>query len=59
MSRILVTPRSVTAAGGHPALSKLKDAGYEIIFSPPGKLPTQDDLLRLLPGCIGYLAGVE
>ena len=58
MKRILVTPRSLTA-GGHPSLSKLKEAGYELVFPAAGKQPTEDDLLRLLPGCVGYLAGVE
>jgi D-3-phosphoglycerate dehydrogenase / 2-oxoglutarate reductase len=58
MPKILVTPRSVTASG-HPALDKLKKAGYEVIFSTPGKQPSEDELLRLLPDCVGYLAGVE
>ncbi|MCX6929365.1 MAG: phosphoglycerate dehydrogenase [Verrucomicrobia bacterium] len=58
MEKILVTPRSVTV-GGHPSLAKLKDAGYEVVFPTPGKQPTESDLLRLLPGCVGYLAGVE
>ena len=46
-------------AGGHPSLEKLKDAGYEVVFPTPGKQPTENELLRLLPGCVGYLAGVE
>ncbi len=58
MSKILITPRSLTL-GGHPALNMLKDAGYEIIFSTPGKQPSEDELIRLLQGCVGYLAGVE
>ena len=58
MEKVLVTPRSVTA-GGHPSLAKLKDAGYEVVFPTPGKQPAESDLLRLLPGCVGYLAGVE
>jgi D-3-phosphoglycerate dehydrogenase / 2-oxoglutarate reductase len=58
MDKILVTPRSVTACG-HPSLAKLRDAGYEVVFPTPGKQPTESDLLRLLPGCVGYLAGVE
>ncbi len=58
MKKILVTPRSVTRSG-HPSLEKLRQAGYEVIFSSPGKLPTEDELLALLPGCTGYLAGVE
>jgi D-3-phosphoglycerate dehydrogenase / 2-oxoglutarate reductase len=56
--KILVTPRSVTR-DGHPSLDDLRRAGYEVVLGPPGKLPTEEDLLRLLPGCVGYLAGVE
>jgi D-3-phosphoglycerate dehydrogenase len=56
--RILVTPRSLTKSG-HPALQRLQAAGYEIVFSTPGRQPDEEELLRLLPGCVGYLAGVE
>ncbi len=56
--KILVTPRSVTK-NGHPALEALTAAGYEIVFSTPGCFPTEEELLELLPGCVGYLAGVE
>ena len=55
---ILVTPRSVTRSG-HPALDALRSAGFAVKFCEPGQTPTEADLLRLLPGCIGYLAGVE
>ena len=58
MSKVLITPRSLTR-DGHPSLDLLKNAGYEVIFSTPGKQPTEDELMKLLPGCIGYLAGVE
>lgn len=58
MPRILVTPRSVTA-GGHPALEWLVRAGFEIVMPPAGKMPTTSDLKQLLPGCVGWLAGVE
>jgi phosphoglycerate dehydrogenase-like enzyme len=58
VSRILVTPRSLTRDGS-PALRRLEDAGYELVFSAPGRLPREDELLTLLPGCVGYLAGVE
>ncbi len=56
--KILITPRSVTR-DGHPALKHLQDAGYELIFSSPGRQPTEDELQRLLPECVGYLCGVE
>lgn len=58
MSKILITPRSLTKER-HPALNLLKQAGYELIMGPPGKQPSEEELLKLLPGCIGYLAGVE
>jgi D-3-phosphoglycerate dehydrogenase len=56
--RILVTPRSVTKAG-HPSLKRLEAAGFEVIFCSPGKQPAEAELFGLLPGCVGYLAGVE
>jgi D-3-phosphoglycerate dehydrogenase len=58
MNKILVTPRSLTA-GGHPALERLAAAGYEVVLGPAGKMPTAADLVPLLPGCVGWLAGVE
>ena len=69
-AKVLVTPRSVTRGevgpatlspprGGHPALQKLRDAGYEVVFCTPGAQPDEDELMSLLPGCVGYLAGVE
>lgn len=58
MGRILVTPRSVTKQG-HPSLARLAQAGHEVIMSAAGVQPKEDDLVGLLPGCIGYLAGVE
>ena len=56
--RILVTPRSATKSG-HPSLAALAEGGFEVVFSRPGVLPTEEDLLQCLPGCVGYLAGVE
>jgi D-3-phosphoglycerate dehydrogenase len=56
--RVLVTPRSFTRAG-HPALDRLVAEGYELVMASPGCQPTQDELLGLLPGCVGYIAGVE
>ena len=56
--RILVTPRSLTRSG-HPALARLAEAGYQVVYCTPGQQPEEEELLRLLPGCAGYLAGVE
>ncbi len=58
MKKILVTPRSVTK-NGHPSLDTLTQAGYEVVFSTAGQFPTEEELVTLLPGCVGYLAGVE
>ena len=59
MKKILITPRSITKAGGHHSLNKLRSEGYEIIFSNAGIQPTEEELIKLLPDCVGYLAGVE
>lgn len=56
--KILVTPRSVTRSG-HPSLEKLRAAGQEVVFCKAGAQPTEDELRALLPGCVGYVAGVE
>jgi len=58
VSRILVTPRSLTR-NPSPALQDLVDDGYELVFSRPGETPDEAALLQLLPGCVGWLAGVE
>ena len=58
MDRILVTPRSLTTSPP-PVLNRLRDAGYEVVTATPGQLPDEDELLRLVPGCVGWLAGIE
>jgi D-3-phosphoglycerate dehydrogenase len=58
MSRILITPRSITQKPG-PELAPLEKAGYELVLASPGKTPTEIELLELVPGCVGWLAGVE
>src|SRR6202521_654886 len=58
MPRILITRRSMTQKRG-PELKALEDAGYELIFATPGKTPLETELLALIPGCVGWLAGVE
>jgi len=58
MNKVLITPRSLTR-DGHPSLDLLGEAGYEIVYATPGKQPSEDELIQKLPGCIGYLAGVE
>ncbi len=56
--KIAITPRSLSGAG-HPALSELTDKGYELVYPRPGATPSEEDLLASIPGCVGWLAGVE
>ncbi|MGJ4859262.1 phosphoglycerate dehydrogenase [Labrys sp. La1] len=58
MERILVTPRSLTSTA-HPLVERLRTEGHEIVMPAPGKLPDEEDLLALVPGVTGWLAGVE
>jgi len=61
VGRILITPRSLTEAGiGSCAeLQPLRAAGFELISAAPGRSPSQQELVELVPGCVGWLAGVE
>ena len=58
MEKILVTPRSLSK-NGHPALARLRDAGYDVVFATPGEQPGPEELTDRLPGCVAYLAGLE
>ncbi|MFQ6161757.1 phosphoglycerate dehydrogenase [Sinorhizobium meliloti] len=58
MKRILVTPRSLSLAPP-PELEPLRQAGFELVFSTPGGMPDEAELIDLVPGCVGWLAGVE
>ncbi|MDR0362188.1 MAG: phosphoglycerate dehydrogenase [Planctomycetota bacterium] len=58
MTKILITPRSLKTPD-HPALAPLREAGYEIVIPAPGVTPDPETLKKVLPGCAGWLAGVE
>lgn len=55
--RILITPRSLS--GGHDALAPLVRAGFDLVMPAPGATPTETQLAAAVPGCVGWLAGVE
>jgi D-3-phosphoglycerate dehydrogenase len=59
--RVLVTPRSLTQDGLHAVaeLEPLRLAGFDLVAGPAGRLPSESELLELVPGCAGWLAGVE
>jgi D-3-phosphoglycerate dehydrogenase len=56
--RVLITPRSLTEKRA-PVLGLLEASGFELIFASPGRVPTEEQLLDLLPDCVGWIAGVE
>lgn len=58
MTKILVTPRSLKSPD-HPALEPLRRAGFDIVIPSPGAMPDAGALVKALPGCSGWLAGVE
>ncbi len=60
-ARVLVTPRSLTRGDPDavPELLPLRRAGLELVPGPAGRVPTEGELLELVPGCAGWLAGVE
>jgi phosphoglycerate dehydrogenase-like enzyme len=57
MNAILITPRSLSR--GHPALDALIARGYRLVMPAPGAIPDEATLMAALPGCVGWLAGVE
>ncbi|MBY2912340.1 phosphoglycerate dehydrogenase [Rhizobium leguminosarum] len=56
--RILVTPRSLTQEP-HPHVERMRERGFEIVYSTAGAMPSEQELIDLVPGCVGWLAGVE
>lgn len=56
--KVLVTPRSLTETP-HPAVEAMRRHGIDIVYSTPGRQPDEQELLRLVPGVAGWLAGVE
>lgn len=60
-TRVLITPRSLTEGGLDAVreLDPLRHRGFELVSVQPGRLPTEDELLDVVPGCVAWLAGVE
>ena len=57
MSAILVTPRALSR--GHPLLGALTDRGHRLVMPASGATPDEAALIAALPGCVGWIAGVE
>ena len=58
MRRILVTPRSLTVSP-HVAVERVRKLGCDVVYCTPGKTPDEAELISLVPGVVGWLAGVE
>jgi D-3-phosphoglycerate dehydrogenase len=61
--KILVSPTSFKPDSAGPAPELLRDfvarAGGEIIFNPHSRPLTDDELIPLLTGCAGFIAGLD
>jgi D-3-phosphoglycerate dehydrogenase len=61
--KILVSPTSFKPDSTGPAAELLRDfiarAGGEIIFNPQGRPLSEDELIPLLRGCSGFIAGLD
>jgi D-3-phosphoglycerate dehydrogenase len=55
--KVLVTPTSFRP--GDPALAELGPPGGTVVFNPHGRPLGEDELIPLLEGCEGYIAGLD
>ncbi|MDR2572515.1 MAG: phosphoglycerate dehydrogenase [Oscillospiraceae bacterium] len=57
--KILVTPTSLGPASQLAPMIKLLEFADEIVYNPHSRPLTEDELIPLLEGCDGYLAGLD
>lgn len=57
--KVLVTATSFKPDRPTPALEKLQQFADEIIYNPYGRPLTEEELIPLLQGCDGYIAGLD
>lgn len=57
--KILVTATSFKPDNPTPALRQLEAFADEVVYNPFGRPLTQDELIPLLQGCDGYIAGLD
>ncbi|MBI3693962.1 MAG: phosphoglycerate dehydrogenase [Acidobacteria bacterium] len=56
--KILIGPSSFAAADKAP-LERLRQSGLAVVSNPYGRKLSKEDLLDLLPGAVGLIAGLE
>jgi len=57
--KILVTPTSFKLSKGGPALELLLSFSKDLVFNPQEKPLSEDELIPLLAGCEGCIAGLD
>lgn len=57
--KVLVTPTSLQPGKNEAALAPLREFADELVFNSTGKPLSEDDLIPLLQGCEGYVAGLD
>jgi len=57
-NKVLIGPSTFAALDSSPA-EKLIDAGFEVVNNPFGRKFTVNELINLLPGVTGLIAGLE
>jgi len=57
--KILVTPASFKPSMTHPALDQLRAFAGDLVFNPHNRPLSDDELIPLLEGCDGCIAGLD
>jgi len=57
--KILVTPVPLGETSKSPSLQRLRDFASEIVFNPEARPLTESELIPLLSGCDGCIAGLD
>ena len=57
--KILITPTSIKPDSNSPAIATLRTFAHELVFNPTGKPLAGRELIELLEGCDGVIAGLD